>query len=36
MYQDVLTIDPDGVNGLLVEAIKELRKEIKELKQGSK
>lgn len=36
MYKDVLTIDPDGVNGLLVEAIKELRKEVKELKQGLK
>jgi len=36
MYKDVLTIDPDGVNGLLIESIKELRKEINELKQGLK
>jgi hypothetical protein len=36
MYKDVLTIDPDGVNGLLIESIKELRKEVNELKQGLK
>jgi len=34
MYKDVLTIDPDGINGLLIEAIKELKKEVNQLKKG--
>jgi hypothetical protein len=36
MYKDVLTIDPDGINGLLVEAVKSLRAEVNQLKQGKK